>query len=186
MTDKNIQRNSRVLSPEEKARLREVREQVEAEKDDIVSQAKEVFRQHEEAVARTIGELKSLREAQGLSLQDVAVRMGTDRANVHRLENSIGNPTVALLARYAEAIGKRFGHQYSKNVNQISGHIEETETHVRRIGIRLDNEPEGVKNRVTDAATAGSRLCGDQPYSVEKAAHCRQLEMTMRVDEARE
>ena len=32
--------------------------------------------------------------------------MGTDRANVHRLENAPGNPTVATLARYAEAIGK--------------------------------------------------------------------------------
>jgi transcriptional regulator with XRE-family HTH domain len=43
----------------------------------------------------------------GLSLQEVAERMGTDRANLHRLENVPGNPTVATLARYANAVGKR-------------------------------------------------------------------------------
>ena len=33
--------------------------------------------------------------------------MGTDRANVHRLETAGGNPTIATLVRYAEAVGKR-------------------------------------------------------------------------------
>lgn len=51
--------------------------------------------------------MRQTRESLGLSLQDVAERMGTDRANVSRLESSPGNPTVATLARYAEALGKR-------------------------------------------------------------------------------
>jgi transcriptional regulator with XRE-family HTH domain len=66
-----------------------------------------VFAAHEEALGGTIQQLKQLREKKGLSLQEVADRMGTDRANVHRLENAPGNPTVATLARYAEAMGKR-------------------------------------------------------------------------------
>ncbi len=87
--------------------MRRVREQVEAEKEDLLRRGREVFAEHEQAVAQTIGDLKRVRQSQGLSLQEVAERMGTDRANVHRLEQRIGNPTVATLARYAQAVGSR-------------------------------------------------------------------------------
>ena len=107
MSKKRIPRSQRTLTAEEKSRMRRARDEVEAEKDDILRRGREVFAAHEQALAGTIHELKQLREAMGLSLQEVAERMGTDRANLYRLENAPGNPTVATLARYAKAVGKR-------------------------------------------------------------------------------
>ena len=107
MAKKSVRRSQRKLTDEEKARMRRVRKQVEAEKEDILRRGREVFAEHEQAVAQTIGDLKRARQSQGLSLQEVAERMGTDRSNVHRLERGSGNPTVATLARYAQAIGRR-------------------------------------------------------------------------------
>jgi DNA-binding XRE family transcriptional regulator len=60
------------------------------------------------AIARFIGSLRKHREEGGLSLADVADRSGIDKASLSRLENGwYPNPTVATLARYARAIGKR-------------------------------------------------------------------------------
>ncbi len=57
---------------------------------------------------RFIADLRRVREAQGLSLTDVAERSGIDKAALSRLENGQQpNPTVNTLARYAHAIGKR-------------------------------------------------------------------------------
>lgn len=107
MAKKRVRRSQRTLTAEEKARMRRVRAEVEAEKDDILRRGREAFAAHEQALGETIRQLKQLRESMGLSLQELAERMGTDRANVHRLENVPGNPTVATLARYAKAVGKR-------------------------------------------------------------------------------
>ena len=107
MAKKSVRRSRRTLTDEEKARMRGLREQVEAEKEDILRRGREIFAEHEQAVAQTIGDLKRARQSQGLSLQEVAERMGTDRSNVHRLERGSGNPTVATLARYATAVGRR-------------------------------------------------------------------------------
>ena len=107
MIRKRVRRSQRTLTAEEKTRMRDVRQQVQAEKKDILRYGREVFADHERALAQTIGALKQARQSQGLSLQEVAERMGTDRANVRRLERATGNPTVATLARYAQAIGKR-------------------------------------------------------------------------------
>jgi len=52
--------------------------------------------------------LKALREEQHLSISDVAERTGMDGAVISRMENGqMDNPTVATLARYANAMGKR-------------------------------------------------------------------------------
>ncbi len=107
MSKKRTRRNRRPLTIEEKSRMRRARDEVEAEKDDIRRRGREAFAAHEQALAGTIHELRQLRESMGLSLQEVAERMGTDRANLYRLENVPGNPTVATLARYAKAVGKR-------------------------------------------------------------------------------
>ena len=107
MTKKSVSRSRRKLTDEEKARMRTLRAEVEAEEEDILRRGREVFAEHEQAVAQAIGDLKLARQAQGLSLQEVAERMGTDRANVHRLEQGSGNPTVATVARYAQAVGSR-------------------------------------------------------------------------------
>lgn len=107
MASKRVRRSQRVLTSDEKARMRSLRQQVETEKEDILRLGRQVFAEYEQVLAQTIGDLKRARHSRGLSLQEVAERMGTDRSNVHRLERASGNPTVATLARYAEAIGKR-------------------------------------------------------------------------------
>ena len=49
---------------------------------------------------------RQAREAWGLSLTEVAVRMGCDHATVSRLESGKqANPTVNTVMRYVEAIG---------------------------------------------------------------------------------
>ena len=107
MAKKQVRQSNRILTGDEKARMRSLRQQVESEKEDILRQGRQVFAEYEQVLSQTIGDLKQARHAQGLSLQEVAERMGIDRSNVHRLERASGNPTVATLARYAEAIGKR-------------------------------------------------------------------------------
>ena len=107
MSKTPVRRSQQKLTAEEKVRLRAVRAEVELEKDAIIRRGREVFAEHEQALAAAIGSLKQARESQGLSLEEVAQRMGTDRANVHRLENASTNPTIATLARYAAAVGKR-------------------------------------------------------------------------------
>ena len=53
-------------------------------------------------------DLKTTRNAAGLSLADVAERSGIDKAALSRLENGVhDNPTVETLMRYAAAVGKK-------------------------------------------------------------------------------
>ena len=55
-----------------------------------------------------IGELRRAREAQELSLAELARITGIDRAALSRIESGENlNPTVNTLARYARAIGQR-------------------------------------------------------------------------------
>ena len=79
MAEKNVRRSQRTLTDEEKARMRGLREQIEAEKEEILRRGRQVFAEHEQAVAETIGDLKRARQSQGLTLQEVAERMETDR-----------------------------------------------------------------------------------------------------------
>lgn len=52
--------------------------------------------------------LKALREAQGISLADVAQRTGMSRGAISRLENMVDpNPTIATLMRLAAALDKQ-------------------------------------------------------------------------------
>lgn len=53
-------------------------------------------------------QLKSAREAKGLSLADLTELTGMDRSALSKLETGQRvNPTVETLVRYAEAVGKR-------------------------------------------------------------------------------
>ena len=57
-----------------------------------------------------LARLKKHREANGLSLTDVAERSGMDRSAISRLENGqYLNPTIDTLYRYARAIGAEIG-----------------------------------------------------------------------------
>ena len=51
-----------------------------------------------------------MRKARGLTVSEVAERMGVDHAAVSRLESGAqANPTVNTVMRYVEAIGPRVG-----------------------------------------------------------------------------
>jgi DNA-binding XRE family transcriptional regulator len=99
----------RKLTPEEAAKYRKIREEVELEKPEIIAKAQqarcEARRQQLAAVMR---KLKAAREAKGLSLADLFERTGMDRSALSKLENVTNeNPTIDTLFRYAEVVGKR-------------------------------------------------------------------------------
>jgi DNA-binding phage protein len=99
----------RKLTPEEATKYRQIREEVELEKPEIIAKAQqtrsEARRQQLTAIMK---ELKAAREAKGLSLADIFQRTGMDRSALSKLENVTNeNPTIDTLLRYAEVVGKR-------------------------------------------------------------------------------
>jgi len=60
------------------------------------------------AILALAARFKAAREAQGLTLADVAERMGVDAPALSRLENGkMLNPTLATLHKWAEALGQK-------------------------------------------------------------------------------
>ena len=51
MPRKRVRHSTRSLSPEEKTRLRDAREQIESEKDDIIQLSRKAFAMHERTIA---------------------------------------------------------------------------------------------------------------------------------------
>ena len=103
---KRITRDRRV-TPEEAARYKAVRQQVDAELPELIAR-------HHERVAgldqlhELLQQLKAAREEKGLSLADVTERTGMDRSALSKLETGQRpNPTIDTLVRYADAVGKR-------------------------------------------------------------------------------
>jgi DNA-binding XRE family transcriptional regulator len=97
----------RGLTAEEAAKYKTVRDQVAKELPDLIA------RHHErmatlDQLHELLGQLKSAREAKGLSLADLTELTGMDRSALSKLETGQrANPTVETLVRYAEAVGKR-------------------------------------------------------------------------------
>jgi len=99
------------LTADEKARVTEARRLVAGEMPEIRRKARE-YKHAYQAARATLQDamqlLKAERERMGLTLAEVSERTGIERPNLSRLENeSDGNPTVATLSRYADALGKR-------------------------------------------------------------------------------
>lgn len=60
------------------------------------------------AILRLLTQFKAVRESQGLTLADVAERMGIDPPALSRLETGKTlNPTLATLHKWAEALGQK-------------------------------------------------------------------------------
>jgi DNA-binding XRE family transcriptional regulator len=67
-----------------------------------------INRQSFAGILSLLGRFKGLRESQGLTLADVAGRMGIDPPALSRLETGkMLNPTLATLYKWAEALGQR-------------------------------------------------------------------------------
>ncbi len=103
---KRITRN-RVLTPEEAAKYKTIREQVADELPDLVARHHERMASLDQ-LEKLFTQLKAAREAKGLSLADLTELTGMDRSALSKLETGQrANPTVETLVRYAEAVGKR-------------------------------------------------------------------------------
>ncbi len=103
---KRITRNRR-LTPEEAAKYKAIRDQVDQELPDLIAH-------HHERMAtldqfgELLIQLKKAREAKGLSLADLTELTRMDRSALSKLETGRrANPTVQTLVRYAESVGKR-------------------------------------------------------------------------------
>src|SRR5207244_9446759 len=60
------------------------------------------------AILRLMARFKATRESQGLTLSEVAERMGIDAPALSRLETGkMLNPTLATLHKWAEALGRK-------------------------------------------------------------------------------
>jgi DNA-binding phage protein len=99
----------RKLTPEEAAKYRKIRKEVELEKPEIIAKAQQArCEARRQQLAAIMQELKAAREAKGLSLADIFQRTGMDRSALSKLENVTNeNPTIDTLLRYAEVVGKR-------------------------------------------------------------------------------
>jgi DNA-binding XRE family transcriptional regulator len=103
---KRIIRSQR-LTPEEAAKYKAVREQVEQELPELIARhhARQAL---VDQLQELLKELKAAREAKGLSLADLTELTGMDRSALSKLETGQRpNPTIETLERYAEAVGKR-------------------------------------------------------------------------------
>ena len=106
MTPQRITRNRR-LTPEEAAKYREVREQVEQELPELIARHDERLVALDQ-LAGLVQQLKAAREEKGLSLSDMTRLTGMDRSALSKLETGQRlNPTIETLVRYADAVGKR-------------------------------------------------------------------------------
>jgi DNA-binding XRE family transcriptional regulator len=108
---REIRRITRPLSEADREKYRKLREQLDLEKDEIISMGRRAKRQREAALAElreAFQLLKAARHEQGLGLADMRDRSGIGRSALSRLENDLDpNPTIATLSRYAQALGKR-------------------------------------------------------------------------------
>jgi predicted transcriptional regulator len=111
MAKRRAKRLRRELTPEERQRWQQAREDAEREKEEILAEGRPIKAAHNRvkvAVRDALKILKAERQAQGLSLSDVERITGIGRAALSRLENQTEpNPTVVTLTRYAEALGKK-------------------------------------------------------------------------------
>jgi DNA-binding XRE family transcriptional regulator len=97
----------RHLTPEEAERYRSLRQQLDAERPEIVARHQQRMASLDQ-LESLFTQLKEAREAQGLSLAELAQRTGANPAALTKLETEQkADPTVETLVRYAEALGKR-------------------------------------------------------------------------------
>ncbi len=102
-------------SPEDKARLKAIRDRFQTERpslDELIESGEytePVKHGVTLDVMRIAALLKQARQEAHLSLRDVSRRSGLDRSAISRLENGIyENTTIQTLNRLAGAYGKRF------------------------------------------------------------------------------
>ena len=94
------------LTPAKLSELRDAATRIDVtEKDAIVAKGKAHFARRERIAAMLAG-IQRARQAQGLTLDDVAKRTGIGKANLSRIFNAAdANPTLDTAIRIADAVG---------------------------------------------------------------------------------
>ena len=101
-----ITRKFITMTPEQTKRWRRQVAAIEQEKPELTRRA--LDRKAEvDALQVVAADLQSARKAAGITLQALQTATGIDRAQLSRLLQSKGNPTLATLQRVAEACGRR-------------------------------------------------------------------------------
>ena len=111
MIKRRPKKSTRTLTQAEREGIHVVRKQVESERAEIVSRARELKKARQSAVAQlqeAFALLRSERQSRGISLAELRDRTGIGRSALSRLENDPeANPTITTLARIADALGKQ-------------------------------------------------------------------------------
>src|SRR5713101_2172131 len=106
MPQRKIPSVNKALTEEKQLRQRAMREQVAQSKAELIARGRRGKGRHI-MMKEPLAPLKAIREALGLSLADIKASTGIEKSNLSRLENdSLANPTIDTLCRYAEAVGK--------------------------------------------------------------------------------
>jgi len=106
MAKRQLRSVAKKLTEEERVRHRTIRDQIEQEKEELISQGRRIKVRHAR-LREAVRVLKAARQALGLSLSDIKERTGIEKGNLSRLENAASpNPTIDTLTRYADAVGK--------------------------------------------------------------------------------
>jgi transcriptional regulator with XRE-family HTH domain len=62
--------------------------------------------------------LRQLRRTKGLTMDELAQRVGVDKAHLSRIENNLRSPSVAMLSQLAEALGVSMGHLLGETLDK--------------------------------------------------------------------
>jgi len=111
MIKRRPKKSTRTLTQAEREGIRVVRKQIESERAEIISRARELKKARQSAVAQlqeAFALLRSERQSRGISLAELRDRTGIGRSALSSLENDPeANPTITTLARIADALGKQ-------------------------------------------------------------------------------
>lgn len=105
MAKKMVRR--RITGPptsEEATRWRKARDEELADRERTKAASRELV-ERTAGLAEVVTSIRALRQQLGMQASDVAARMGIDKSNYTRLESGTGNPTLATVAKMAEAAG---------------------------------------------------------------------------------
>ena len=95
----------------------------ESRKNRLLKYAEEIQKNTHEMASQTIRELVEERHRQNLTQQEIADRTGIIPSNLARLESGARIPTLVVLEKYAEALGKHIEFQIcdGTGTNDIRG-----------------------------------------------------------------
>jgi transcriptional regulator with XRE-family HTH domain len=120
-----------------------------------------INRQSFAAILSLMGRFKAVRESQGLTLAEVAERMGIDAPALSRLETGkMLNPTLATLHKWAEALGQKLDIDLSSGLMSTEEErYKEVLAHFGAAACRVSS----LETNLTNVLLLSARLGGKAP-----------------------